>query len=303
MPVFSRFSRYVEEVARRGSIRSAAEWLNIAPSAIDRHILLAEQELGAPLFDRLPQGLRLTPAGEHLIYNLRRWMREFDNVRSEIDDIGGLERGKLTLAVAEAIVGDMLVGLLAGFHQQYPRVVVTVHVVGGGGVREMVLNGNADIGLTFMPTGYRVMRVEHSVALAPGIAMLPDHPLADRMNIELRECRDLPMILPNEELLIRNAIDAALAATGATFNSIAVSNNFSLMREMVLQGLGVAVLTRAEILSEIRKGKLAFVPFADPEVARSSLSLVTPSHPSAAASRLARAIVAAMDEMSDPIVT
>ncbi|MGO4833045.1 LysR family transcriptional regulator, partial [Rhizobiaceae sp. 2RAB30] len=46
MPVFSRFARYVEEVAKRGSIRSAAEWLNIAPSAIDRQILLAEEEFG-----------------------------------------------------------------------------------------------------------------------------------------------------------------------------------------------------------------------------------------------------------------
>ncbi|MGN6772391.1 MAG: LysR family transcriptional regulator [Rhizobiaceae bacterium] len=299
MPVFSRFARYVEEVARRGSIRSAAEWLNIAPSAIDRQIILAEQELGVPLFDRLPQGLRLTPAGEHMVYNLRRWKREFDDVCSQIDDIQGLQRGKITLAVAEAIVGDMLVGLLADFHQQYPGVVVTIQVVGGGGVREMVLNGYADIGLTFMPTAYRVIRVEHSVALAPGIAMLPDHALAERKSIRLRECRELPMILPNEELLIRNALDAALAATGVTLNAIAVSNNFALMKEMVFQRLGVAVLTRAEILSEIRKRKLAFVPFSDPEVAKSSFSLVTPSHPSSAASRLARAIVAAMDEMSD----
>ncbi|MBN9067062.1 MAG: LysR family transcriptional regulator [Rhizobiales bacterium] len=299
MPVFSRFARYVEEVARRGSIRSAAEWLNIAPSAIDRQIILAEQELGVSLFDRLPQGLRLTPAGEHLVYNLRRWKREFKAVRLQIDDIQGLQRGKITLAVAEAIVGDMLVGLLADFHQQYPGVVVTIQVVGGGGVREMVLNGYADIGLTFMPTAYRVMRVEHSVELAPGIAMPPDHALAGRKSIRLRECRELPMILPNEELLIRNALDAALAATGVTLNAIAVSNNFALMKEMVFQRLGVAVLTRAEILSEIRKRKLAFVPFSDPEVAKSSFSLVTPSHPSSAASRLARAIVAAMDEMSD----
>ena len=45
MPVFSKFGRYIEEVARRGSLRSAAEWLNIAPSAINRQIILAEEEL------------------------------------------------------------------------------------------------------------------------------------------------------------------------------------------------------------------------------------------------------------------
>lgn len=299
MPVFSRFARYVEEVAKRGSIRSAAEWLNIAPSAIDRQILLAEEELGIPLFDRLPQGLRLTPAGEHLIYNLRRWKREFDGVRSEIDDIQGLQGGKITLAMAEAVAGDLMAGMLAEFHAQHPRVLVSLHVVGAGGVREMVMGGTADIGLTFMPTAYRVMRVEHSVELAPGLAMLPDHPLASRRAVRMRDCRDLPIIMPEEGLLIRNSIDAALSATGVTFNPVAGSNNFAMMKAMIFSGIGIGLLTRAEILGEIRTDRLAFVPFSDPEISRSTLSLVTSSQPSTAAAKLARIIVASMDEMAD----
>ena len=214
MPVFSRFGRYVEEVARRGSIRGAAEWLNIAPSAINRQIIMAEEELGTLLFDRLPHGLRLTPAGEHLIYNLQRWKREFDNVQSEINNIQGLAGGKITIAVAEAIAGDLLAGIFADFHVDYPQVTITIHVVGGGGVREMVLSGNADIGLTFMSPSYRVMRVEHSVRLVPGLAVLPDHPLAHRTSIGLADCRDLPLVLPEEGLLIRKNIDLALAAAG-----------------------------------------------------------------------------------------
>jgi DNA-binding transcriptional LysR family regulator len=159
IPIFSRFARYVEAVAKRGSIRSAAEWLRIAPSAVDRQIIMAEKELGVALFDRVPQGLRLNAAGEHLIYNLRRWNREFESLRVEIDNMQDLEGGKLTLALAEAMGNDLMAALLRDFHTAHPKVAISIQVVGAGGVREMVLSGHADLGLTFMPTVYRVMRV------------------------------------------------------------------------------------------------------------------------------------------------
>ncbi|MEO4001866.1 LysR family transcriptional regulator [Mesorhizobium sp. CAU 1732] len=288
----------MDAVAKRGSIRSAAEWLRIAPSAVDRQILLAEKELGVALFDRVPQGLRLTSAGEHLVYSLRRWQREFDTLRVEIDNIQGLQSGKITLAVAEAMGNDLMAALLQEFHQLYPKVTITIHVVGAGGVREMVLSGHADLGLTYMPTAYRVMRVEHSIALTPGLVVLATHELASRSEIRLRDCRELPLILPDETLRIRGSLDAALAANGVTLQAIATSNNFGLMKAMVASGLGAAVLTRAEVLSEIRSGVMRFIPFSDSELVKLSLSLVTPSHPSSATLKLSRAIVVAMDEMA-----
>lgn len=298
IPVFSRFARYVEEVAKRGSIRSAAEWLRIAPSAVDRQIIMAEKELGVALFDRVPQGLRLNAAGEHLIYNLRRWNHEFESLRVEIDNMQDLEGGKLTLALAEAMGNDLMAALLRDFHTSHPKVAISIHVVGAGGVREMVLSGHADLGLTFMPTVYRVMRVENSIDLTPGLAVLSDHDLASRTSISLAECAELPLILPDDALRIRGSLDAALSALGIGLQPIANVNNFSLMKAMVAGGVGIAVITRAEVLWEIRSGTMKFIPFSDTEIAKLSLSLVTASHPSPAAVKLARAIVCAMEEMA-----
>jgi DNA-binding transcriptional LysR family regulator len=163
----------------------------------------------------------------------------------------------------------------------------------------MVLSGQADIGLTYLPTAYRVMRVEYTIALTPGLAMLPDHPLAKQRSVRLRDCRDLPVILPEEGLRIRTNLDAALAATGLTLTPAASSNNFALMKSMIFQKIGLAVLTRAEVLSEMRAGTLAFVPLADAEISKLSLSLVTPTHPSSAAVKLSREIVSAMEEMAE----
>ena len=55
---------YFDKVRRCGSFREAARSLNVASSAVNRQILKLEEELGASLFERLPSGLRLTPAGQ-----------------------------------------------------------------------------------------------------------------------------------------------------------------------------------------------------------------------------------------------
>ena len=73
---FSRFSEYFMVVARTGSLRKAAEQLFISVSAVHRQIVLAEEELGVALFERLPQGLKLTLAGELLYADLLKWQKE-----------------------------------------------------------------------------------------------------------------------------------------------------------------------------------------------------------------------------------
>ncbi len=63
-----RILDYVDEVARAGSIRKAAERLNVTASAVNRRIADLEEELGAPLFDRRPRGVQLTAAGEVFVH-------------------------------------------------------------------------------------------------------------------------------------------------------------------------------------------------------------------------------------------
>jgi DNA-binding transcriptional LysR family regulator len=59
-----RIIRYVDEVARSGSIRKAAVHLNVTASAVNRRIMDLEDELGTPLFERRSRGVRLTAAGD-----------------------------------------------------------------------------------------------------------------------------------------------------------------------------------------------------------------------------------------------
>lgn len=241
--------------------------------------------------------MRLTSAGEHLVYNLRRWQQEYDNVQAQIDSLQGLQGGRVNLAVPEALAGALLAGIVASFHAAYPRITYGIHVVGARGVREMVLAGNADLGLTFMSPGYRVLRLEHAVTLPPGLIARADSVLAGSKGIRLRDCVELPIIMPDDQMQIRGNLDRALASLGLSLHSIALVNNFSAMRALIRTGLGIGILTPAEALAELQSGEFIFIPFLDKAITTSQLSLVTASHPSVTASRLAERIVAEMNAM------
>src|SRR5689334_16391347 len=82
-----RIFRYVDAVARYGSIRKAAEALHVVSSALNRRILDLEAELGSPLFERLPRGVRPTAAGELFLDYVRRSMRDLEVVSAQIEEL------------------------------------------------------------------------------------------------------------------------------------------------------------------------------------------------------------------------
>src|SRR5271156_3411109 len=82
-----RILTYVDAVARYGSIRKAAEALNIASSGLNRRVLDLEQELGCDLFERLPRGVRPTAAGELFIDYIRRAISDLETVTSRIEQL------------------------------------------------------------------------------------------------------------------------------------------------------------------------------------------------------------------------
>src|SRR4029077_13246843 len=80
---------YVDAVGRHGSIRKAADALNVASSALNRQILDLEMDLGAPLFERLPRGVRVTSAGEAFLVYARLVISELKAVESRIEQLRG----------------------------------------------------------------------------------------------------------------------------------------------------------------------------------------------------------------------
>ena len=299
--MFSRFAIYFDEVVRSGSIRRAAERLHISPSAIDRHILLMEEKLGLPLFERQAQGLRLTAAGEVLITQVRRWRRELAHAQAQIDDLRGLRRGEVTIAIAEGVI-DFLATNLMPFLAAYPGIDQHFIVAGAQVVADLIQEGRAEIGLTFNPPDAPGLRTERTLVYQLGAVVAPSHPLGTRTEVAFAECHEHRLIIPDESLSYRSILDTIWAKTiGGRVRAAINANSIALIKTLAKVGAGVGMLTEIDVAAEIEAGELVYIPLSDNGVPLSVLSLVSASGRtlSAPASLLLQALAKAMREADE----
>lgn len=169
---------YFDMVRRCHSIREAARRLNVASSAVNRQILKLEDEIGAPLFDRLPGGLRLTGAGEIFARHVTVVLQDMERVRSELDALQGLRTGHVEIATIEAVTSDLLPCVLKAMRERYPDITVGVTLLGSQAIPEAVSSGAVDLGLAFaLPRSADLQQV--SVGhFRLGAIVSPQHPLA-----------------------------------------------------------------------------------------------------------------------------
>ena len=115
--------RYIDAVARTGSIRRAAESLAITSTALNRRILAVEEDLGTPIFERLPNGVRLSVAGELFIQYARQQLSDMARVQSQIADLSGERRGHVSMVCGQAMMLQFLPGtdFVTSGHSVMPR--------------------------------------------------------------------------------------------------------------------------------------------------------------------------------------
>lgn len=258
MPVLSRFARYFDEVARLGSLRRAAERLHVSASAIDRQILKVEAALDMPLFERLPQGMRLTAAGEMLAHLVRGFQHDVERLRSEMEDLRGLRRGKVTIAMVEGASFAFVPSTLAALHKEHPGLLFELSILGSEAVVDAVLSGSVDFGLAVNPREQPGLTVIAAAQFPLGVAMPPGHPLEHPAGLSLADCLAYPLIMPDHSLGLREVTDRALSRLSAPVVPVAACNSIAVMKTMVESGFGIGLMNEINAATEIASGRLVF---------------------------------------------
>jgi DNA-binding transcriptional LysR family regulator len=277
MPAFSRFLRYFMAVGRNGSIRRAAEELNISASSIDRQILQAEAELGIPLFDRLAAGLRLTAAGEIMMAAGSGWEKELAAVRGRIEDLRGLRRGHVEIAVIDALASGYVPRLIHRVQEQFSGITVSIRVLENLQVRDAIFSGEVDFGIFLEPQTYRNLVVRSHCTAALGFVTLPGHPLAETPVRRFSAGVGYRMVVPVEPLAVCEQVEILRGATGVTLDVAASSDNVLMIKSLVQEGLGVGILTSLDVVPEVESGALRFVAITDRILRPMTLALCTSS--------------------------
>lgn len=277
MPAFSRFLRYFITVGRLGSIRKAADELNVSASAIARQILNVEAEIGVPLFERLPSGLRLTAAGEVMMAAGNRWQKNMTDVRAQIEDLRGLKRGHVNMAIIDALAKGHVPAAIRSIQTRYPGISVSVKVLENDAVRKAVASGEVDFGILFEPQSYRDLTVRAFVEVVLGFVTPPGHPLCSRQEARFSACTGSPLILPAEPLAVCQQIAVLEGTTGLDLDRKVSSDNIQMITSLVLEGVGIGVLTSLDVITEVQAGLLCFTRISDALLRPMTLALCTNS--------------------------
>ncbi|CAN7556926.1 LysR family transcriptional regulator [Trinickia sp. LjRoot230] len=219
--------RYFVEVARTGSLSAASENLHVAVSAISRQISKLEEDVGTPLFERMPRGMALTESGERLAEHARRALLEGDAVLAEIATAHALGRGIVRIGCTDGFTRSFLPYVLAKHHVEEPQVHFNLRSGTPSQVEQWVAAGEVDVGLAFSSGDPAKVQVEYS-AEAPVCALLaPKHPLARRASLTLADLRDYPVALLARGNTARQLFDECCARNGIKLEPILTSNNSS----------------------------------------------------------------------------
>jgi DNA-binding transcriptional LysR family regulator len=267
-----RLLRYLDEVARSGSIRKAADRLNVAASAVNRQILSLEAELDTPLFERMPGGLRLTASGEVLIAHVRETLREHGRALGRMAALKGLQQGEVAIATMGGLASSLLGPTLGTFRAAHPRVRLTVRVLAKDAIVAALLAGEADLGLAFnLPTHPRLFRAasfDHPI----GAVMSPDHPLASRLSLRFSDCLPYPLLLAERGMALRETVDL-LVPPNVDVAPALETNSLEMMRRMAHLAPHVTFMCAFEVEEDVAAGRLAFVPLQSSR-ARETVALV-----------------------------
>ena len=254
---------YFDMVRRCQSIREAARRLNVASSAVNRQILKLEGEIGSPLFERLPAGLRLTAAGEVFARHVIVVLQDAARASSELDALQGLRTGHVEIATVSGVTVDLLPSVLESMTVRYPHITVGVTSLGSQAIPNAVTSGQADIGIAFAlrrTADLQQLGVGH---FRLGAIIPADHPLAGRREVSFSTCAEHRLILAKSDLSIHHLLTPVITRTRTPHKAALETSSVELAAQMAKRGAGIAFQTRIGIETELATGGLVHVPLND----------------------------------------
>jgi DNA-binding transcriptional LysR family regulator len=264
---------YLDAVARAGSIRKAAEVLHVASTALNRKILEAEEDLGTPLFERLPRGVRLTAAGEVMLSFVRRSLSELEAATSTIEQLQGLMRGVVRLGCAESVATDIVPRIVAGWQARHPGVQFHIQVGGTQSLMAALLEDDVELVVAHDPPPGPQVKMLADMAQPLHVMMRADHALARRKTLRLADCEAYPVALGDISFGSRRLLDAHVARSRIKLRTVAESGSVETIKAFARHGDALCFQFEAGTRRDTALGELVSIPLTDAGLAGSRLQL------------------------------
>jgi DNA-binding transcriptional LysR family regulator len=262
LPYLETFSK----AAELSSFTAAAKALRLSQAAVSQRVQAIEKTLDTPLFNRQGGRVLLTEAGQKLYDYAQRILELHREARREVTGHDSPISGKLSLA-ASSIPGEhLLPALLSLFGQEHPNIRVRATVSDSMGVMVQVERGEVSLGLVGRKTEnpnleFRYLATDKMVLIVP-----PGHALSRRKNVSVRQLSRHPLILREVGSGLRHCFEKSLDKAGLSLEDLRVAlelGSNEAIKEAVLRGVGIAILSTYAVQKELKAGQLHVLPVSD----------------------------------------
>lgn len=252
--------RLFQTTARLGRVAQAAQALHISQPAISSQIAQLERSLGVALFDRVGRRLRLTPAGEIVQSYADQIFGLTEDLHRALGDLKGLQRGRLMLGASTTVGEYLLPRAMGRFRQAYPGVALVLEIANTEQILERVLRHTFDLGFVGTKVQHEAIEVEPYVADEVVVIAPPGHPLGKESAVSADALKGEPFIVREPGSATRATGEAAAGRLGLDLTIVMALGSNDAVKEAVAAGLGLGVISRHAIQSELRARELTVLP-------------------------------------------
>ena len=237
--------RSVREAVRCGfNLTEVSKVLHTSQPGVSRQIRELEEELGIDLFVRAGKRLTsLTEVGVLIVPIVERMLNDAENLKRAGEEFTQQANGRLSIAATHTQARYALPSAVRDFRQRYPHVTLNLHQGSPKEVAQMLISGEADIGIaTEALTQYDTLVALPCYRWTHSVMVPPDHPLLDGQPLTLERLSQFPIITYGPGYTGRLHIDEAFEAAGLSFNLVLTAMDADVIKTYVELGLGVGII-------------------------------------------------------------
>ena len=265
-------------VVERASFTKAAEQVHLAQASVSERIAKLERSVGAPLLHRSTRDVTPTAVGRRLYDGAKGLLAEHRSMVNNLADLVGLRSGELAIG-ASTIPGEYLLpGQLAAYRAAFPDIRVRMIISGSRESANRVALGEFEVGVISSGIAHDDLEAtpiwrDELVVVAPA-----GHRWRGRTEVSLEQLAGEPIVLREPGSGTRSAFEAAIADRrpgGVDFLNIAAElGSTTAVKEAVLDGLGVGVVSTKALAPEMENKSVMLVRLAGIDMGRSINSVV-----------------------------
>jgi LysR family cys regulon transcriptional activator len=236
----------VRETVRSGfNLTEVATILHTSQPGVSRQIRELEVELGVDIFVRAGKRLTgLTAPGKSLMPIVDQLLLEAENLRRAGNDFNSRLDGPLSVAATHSQARYALPHVVRDFREKFPKVTLHLHQGSPKQIAEMLLSGEADIGVATEALAHYPQLVTlpcyrwtHSIVVTPG------HPLLNQAEpVTLLQLAKYPLITYNQGFTGRSHIDDAFEREGLQPDVVLTAMDADVIKTYVELGMGVGII-------------------------------------------------------------